>query len=81
MIYGYDSRTINEYGLKQLREISLALSPDDLRELALFLHQAAEGLEGASSGHWHLHLPDVIRRKVGCDVIVLNSNPEIRGQA
>lgn len=78
MIYGYDSRTLNEYGLKQLREISLAMSPQDIRELASFLQEAAEELEGASSGHWHLHAPDALRRKVGCDVIVLNSKPEDR---
>jgi hypothetical protein len=78
MIYGYDSRTINEYGLKQLREVSFAMSPDDLRELADFLRETAEELEGVSSDHWHRHAPDALQRKVGCDVIVLNSKPEIR---
>jgi hypothetical protein len=78
MIYGYDSRTINEYGLKQLREISLAVSPDNLRELAEFLRESADELEGASSAHWHRHMPDALRRKVGCDVIVLNNKPEVR---
>lgn len=78
MIYGYDSRTENEYGLKQLREISFAVSPDDLRELANFLMKTAEELEGTVSGHWHRHLPDSLRRKVGCDVIVLNGKPDVR---
>lgn len=78
MIYGYDSRTMNEYGLKQLREISLAVAPEDLRELGFFLQEAAEELEGAASDHWHRHLPDALRRKVGCDVIILNSKPEVR---
>lgn len=78
MIYGYDSRTINEYGLKQLREISLAVSPYDLRELASFLQASADELEGAASDHWHRHMPDVLRRRLGCDVIVLNSKPEVR---
>ena len=62
MIYGYDSRTVNEYGLKQLREISLAVSPDDLRELADFLRDTAVELEGAASDHWHRHIPDPLRR-------------------
>ncbi len=78
MIYGYDSQTLNEYGLKQLREISLAVSPEDLRELANFLQDSADELEGAVSGHWHRHLPDALRRRLGCDVIVLNGKPEVR---
>jgi hypothetical protein len=78
MIYGYECRTINEYGLKQLREVSFAMSPDDLRELADFLKEAAEELGGASSDHWHRHAPDALQRKIGCEVIVLNSKPEIR---
>jgi hypothetical protein len=43
MIYGYESRTVNESGLKQMREISLAVSADDLRELADFLRTSAVG--------------------------------------
>lgn len=78
MIYGYESRTINEYGLKEMREISLAMSPNDLRELAEFLQVSADELEGASSGHWHRHLPDSLQRKVGCDVVVLSSNSKDR---
>lgn len=78
MIYGYDSRTVNEYGLKQLREISLAVSPDGLRELAAFLQDSAEELAGATSDHWHRHMPDELRRKLGCDVVILNSKPEVR---
>jgi hypothetical protein len=78
MIYGYDSRTLNDYGLKQLREISLAMSSRDLRDLADFLREAAEELEGASSAHWHLHAPDSLQRKVGCDVVILNSKPSSR---
>ncbi len=75
MIYGYDSRTINEYGLKQMREISLAARPDALRELARFLDQCADELETAASSHWHRHAPSSLQRDVGCDVIVLNSKP------
>lgn len=80
MIYGYDydSRTLNEYGLKQLREISIAVTPEDLRELAAFLQDSAEELTGAASSHWHRHMPDALRRRIGCDVIVLNSKPEVR---
>ena len=78
MIYGYDSRTLNEYGLKQMREVSVAVSSDDLRALADFLTNAADELDGAVSCHWHKHAPDSLQRALGCDIIVLNSNPEVR---
>ncbi len=78
MIYGYDSHTVNEYGLKQMREISLALSADDLRQLADFLQNSADELEGAAPEHWHRHIPDSLRRSVGCDVIVFTNQPQAR---
>ena len=77
MIYGYDSRTINEYGLKQMREISVAASPAALRELAQFLIECADQLESAASSHWHRHASTSLQREVGCDVTVLNSKPEV----
>jgi hypothetical protein len=81
MIYGYDSRTINEYGLKQMREVSVSVDPDDLRALAEFLTDAADELEGGVSGHWHKHAPDSLRRRLGCDFIVLNTNePDVSAQ-
>jgi len=73
MIYGYDSGTINEYGLRQMREISVAVSPDDLRALAEFLTSAADELQGGVSDHWHKHVSDSLQRRLGCDVIVLSS--------
>ena len=78
MIYGYDSRAINEFGLKQMREISVSVSPEVLRELAGFLSDAADELEGAVSDHWHRHASDDLQRKVGCDLIILNRKPEVR---
>jgi len=70
MIYGYDSRTVNEYGLKQMREISVVAPPVILRELARFLIECADELETAGSDHWHRHASAVLERDVGCDVIV-----------
>jgi hypothetical protein len=78
MIYGYDSRTLNNYGLKQMREISLAVAAHDLRELADFLKEAAQELEEASSYHWHRHAPDELRQRLGCDVIVASNKSEAR---
>ena len=73
MIYGYDSRTVNEYGLRQMREISVAAQPNALRELAGFFLQCADELETATSGHWHRHASASLQREVGCDVVVLNT--------
>jgi len=77
MIYGYESRIVNEYGLKQMREISVATRPDALRDLARFLLQCADELETAASGHWHRHASASLQREIGCDVVVLNSKPEV----
>ena len=73
MIYGYDSKTLDEYGLKQMKEVSLGCSPSTVRELAKFLFEAADELEQAESIHWHKHAPERLQRQIGCDVIVINS--------
>jgi hypothetical protein len=74
MIFGYDSRPINNYGLKQMNEISIEASPDALRALAQFLAEAAEDLPQAMSDQWHRHIPQELQRALGCDVIVLYSS-------
>jgi len=77
MIYGYDSQTINEYGLKQMREISIAADAGALRELAEFISECADELESAVSRHWHRHAPASLQRGVGCDVIVINAESDV----
>lgn len=77
MIYGYeeDSRPLNEYGLKRLREVTLSVTADELRKVAAFLAAAADEMEtGPVSIHWHRHAPSELRKAIGCDVIV--SGPE-----
>ncbi len=71
MIYGYDEKTINQYGLKQMREISLSVSADTLREISAHLLSVANELESAETSNWHKHLPSELRNKTGCDVIVI----------
>jgi hypothetical protein len=73
MIYGYVDQIVNEqFGLAQMREVSIAAPPDSLRALAEFLQTAANDLDAEPrSVLWHLHLPDELRRSIGCDVIVL----------
>jgi len=65
MIYGYDSRTISDHGLKQMREISIAARPDALRELARFLGECADELETATGSNWHRHISSSLQREVG----------------
>ncbi|MEE8451920.1 MAG: hypothetical protein V3R99_08395 [Thermoguttaceae bacterium] len=62
---------INDYGLKEMREVSIAASSDDLRTLAEFLANAADDVDNAESCHWHKHVPDSLCRVLGCDIIVL----------
>ena len=81
MIYGYDIRTLNEYGLKQMREISITASPDALRQMSEFLAEAARELEdSAASSHWHKHVPSTLQKAIGCDVVILNSKLDPRQQ-
>lgn len=72
MIYGYVSRTLNEYGLKQMREVTISASPNDLREVAAFLSEVADELDShAVSVQFHRHLPPELKQAIGCDVIVV----------
>ena len=72
MIYGYRARTLNGYGLMEMREVSISAAPATLRDLARFLVEAADVLDSAEvSIHWHMHSPPELRELVGCDVIVV----------
>lgn len=76
MIYGYERRSINEHGLKLMKEISVVASPEDQQALGEFLREAAEELRRAESDHWHKHLPQKLQQAIGCDVIVLSGKPD-----
>jgi hypothetical protein len=39
MIYGYDTRTVNVYGLREMCEVSITAKPALLRSLAKFLEE------------------------------------------
>jgi hypothetical protein len=73
MVYGYNARAINEFGLKELREVTFATSPEVLRALADSLKEAAEELEGANSIQWHRHIPTSLSKLLGCDVVICRS--------
>jgi hypothetical protein len=76
MIYGYVNQIVNEeFGLAQMREISVSAPSASLRALAEFLRTAAEELDAKPrSVHWHMHLPNELRESLGCDVIVTATN-------
>lgn len=75
MIYGYPVRTINEFGLNELREVSISASPELLRSLARCLFDAAIELEsGPKSAHWHRHLPRKLSDELGCDIVVIQDS-------
>ena len=60
-------------GLQEMREISLRVSPDDLREIANFLRHSADELEQTESLNWHKHFPESLQCSVGCDVVVVRN--------
>ena len=75
MIYGYDTCVVNEYGLRQMREISFDADADPLRELAAFLASAADTIDEGVSERWHVHIPEALQRKLACDVVVCSNRP------
>lgn len=73
MIYGYERQTVNEYGLKEMREISVAASSGALRELASFILEKADEVENVTSIQWHRHIPELLAEQLGCDFIILGN--------
>ena len=74
MLYGYSKRTINEYGLLELREVTIAASPDVLRQIAGYLVEVAnmmEVKEPTPNFHRHIgnHVPSWDGSFPGWDVI------------
>ncbi|MCY1015538.1 hypothetical protein [Pyxidicoccus sp. MSG2] len=76
MIYGYSNRTLNEYGLQELREVTLSMTPAQLRQVASFLTEMANQMEtGALQGaNAHRHLttvnPGWMKEHPSADIIV-----------
>ncbi|MBA3316303.1 MAG: hypothetical protein M3552_12670 [Planctomycetota bacterium] len=80
MIYGYGGKSLNEYGLTEMREVSLSATPIQLRQIATHLLDAADELDRQTvSAHWHRHLPKQVCESLGCDVIVASPPPVREG--
>jgi hypothetical protein len=76
MIYGYGIKQVDQCGLLEMREITLAASPEVLRDVARFLSDMADLMEsGAFANCSHRHIGSVIldweKRFPGKDVIVM----------
>jgi hypothetical protein len=57
MVSGYSRAQLNEYGLLELREVSFGLSSERLRDIARFLLEMADEIDGSKpSSSWHRHL-------------------------
>jgi hypothetical protein len=75
--YGYQRAVVDpEYGLLELREVSLDLSPDGLRRLAAFLRDCADRAEAGDLRSDHVHIEEFDRawkrESPDLDVIVLS---------
>jgi len=77
MLYGYSSRTVNEYGLLEMREISFDASPSDLRKIANFLEKMADVIDTGQAMSSHAHINNVIdswdREHPNKDIVVILS--------
>ncbi len=74
-VYGYQRAVINpEFWLLEMREISFALSPADLRRVASFLRHSADRIEFGDWRSDHAHIDEFDFRwrqdHSGLDVIV-----------
>lgn len=76
MIYGYSNRAVNEYGLQELREVTLSMTPAQLRMVADFLVEMASQMEAGKlqgvNAHRHLTSmkPEWIREHPSADIVV-----------
>ena len=80
-IYGYKRTVVNEeFGLLELREITLDFKAADLRRLACFLDQFADRVESRARRSDHEHLTSFDREwrrdHPDIDVILTNPDPE-----
>ena len=76
MVYGYSRRVINEYGLMEMREVTFALAPEELRVVGQFLLDMAQEMEGRTfekTTHRHLSTshPGWTKSTSNADVIVM----------
>jgi hypothetical protein len=56
-VYGYQRQAVDEeYGVLEMREVSFALSPDELRNVAAFLVACADDIDGGSWPSDHRHM-------------------------
>jgi hypothetical protein len=77
MVYGYDELQVNEWGLKQMREVTFSISPSTLRKLAAFFLSAADEMDVAvPSIQWHRYAPPELLAETGCDLIVMQPSRE-----
>lgn len=82
MIYGYVAKIVDdEYGLSEMRKVSVSTSPSVLRELAKFIIDAVAEFEeaGPVSRSWHRHVPGALARELGCDLAVCPKSAEPGG--
>jgi hypothetical protein len=80
MIYGYSAREVNEYGLLEMKEITISALPAVLRDISKFLADAADlmeigGFEACSHRHIQSAIPDWDHRFPDTDIVVIAPKP------
>ena len=82
MIYGYAAKKVDEYGLLEMKEVTIEASAQVLREMAQFLAEMADLMDaGGFSRCSHRHIGSVIKdwdkRFPGKDLIVMPSGESL----
>ena len=79
-IFGYSKRVASEHGLHEMSEVTFDVSSADMRRIAAFLTDCADGVE---SGDWrtsHRHLTEFDKDwdddHPDSDVIVIHPAPD-----
>ena len=61
MFYGYSIKTVNEYGLSEMKEVTFSCSPGVLREIGQFLIAMADSMENGDFRNSHIHIGSAVK--------------------
>ncbi len=78
-VFGYGKRTVNKYGLLELREVSFEMSAEDLRRVAGFFLACADQFNAGEwrTSHQHLSQQDSSWsiQHPDLEIVVINPSP------
>ncbi|MCP4774052.1 MAG: hypothetical protein GY880_07425 [Planctomycetaceae bacterium] len=70
MVFGRMKAELDDSGLLQMGEVTLAVTKSELRDIAYKLIEISDQIPDEPTQNWHRHIPDALANKIGCDVVV-----------